>query len=279
MLSVVALTQREAQALVEACWHWEAVAESLAALGGGTGLPIHVHATALRELRAALAAYADLTPATAWARGVPVVGPVLAAGLAVELAGMPPASAEHLLRLSGQHRAARTLCWGEAERLYARFYRDAPCLRREQVLALAAATGRNLAAGWTSQTEFSRPDVLAWLVHLPYSAFLREVTERIGHNLARGDAPSNNRFTRSYRERLAWEARCNASGLYHVAARKQWERGHWDSPEEGEKLRQGRLTRAQIEEKARRWVVRLFLLELHKRLVNGHAPATVEPIA
>lgn len=262
----LSVPRAQAAALVETCLLLEDRDDVLSG-GGDLSSEVRRHmAPGLHYLRRVCHTYAGSIPATRWARELSPVGPVVAAGLAVEFAGTDLPSVDQMLRRCGLHPNAVHLNEVEASRLYARVCRAMPTITWPEARALAAATGRNAPAAWSDASAISRADVIDWLCEPPCPPLLHSLMQRIGQALARQRDRFDNRFSRLYWERLAAEAHRNETGVYAERARQALRRKRDEADPD---LLQGRLPRAQLAAFAQRWVLRQFITELHRRFLHA----------
>lgn len=220
----------------------------------------------LAALQQACQTYSSISPATHWVSEIPPLGPIVGAGLGAAFAGTEIQDTEHLLRLCELHPAACTMSPMEAGRLYQRFFRDSLSVAHQDLKAMAAATGRALRHSWNGVEAVPRADILDWLTRPVSSEFLQRLMRRAGDALAKQKGQFDNRFSRSYHMRLAQEHRLNQTEFYNAKAQRELRRGMGRTQGDLETYKRGRLPGWQLEDLAKRWVLRQFLTEFHQRL-------------
>ena len=231
----------------------------------------------LTSLRRTCGAYSSVSPASRWVSDLPPLGPVVAAGLAAAFIGSQINDADHLHRLCRLHPAYQEVPAPLAVRLYSRYFQSAESVSREQLKPLGAATGRALRHVWRSSSVIPREEVLEWLSQPASSEFVDRLMRRVGRAFSRQSVNFDNRFSRAYQMRLAQEKHLNETDSYVSKAQQEAKRGTGRHQADLDTYRHGKLPLWQLEEMARRWVLRQFLTEYHQRLQTSGSLGMLPP--
>lgn len=234
-----------------------------------------------KQIQRALDAYTDAHPIGAWLKGIVGIGPVIAAGLLAHIDIHKAPTVGHIWRIAGLDptvkwvSSAVAAAWVEQHgldvHLAAReFGRNPQTLHR---LATVDAKGQ--------ARPLSAANLAKAIARKPFNAELKVLCWKAGQSFMKLHNNPECFYGGLYRERKAYEiARNDCGDNRGVAAGLAGKVGK--TTEAFKHYSEGRLPPGQIDARARRYAVKLFLSHLHDhwyRVEYGAAPPKPYPIA
>jgi hypothetical protein len=232
-------------------------------------------------VRKALDDYTGAHVMGSWMRAVKGIGPVLSAGLLAHLDITRCPTVGHMWRYCGLD---PSVMWPSSEQATA-WVRE----HGTDVYAAARAFGRNAEsllrmAARNKQGEavqLTATTLARALSRRPWNASAKVLCWKIGQSFLKFSGDEECVYGRAYRKRKAYEIERNESGGNSAAASTVLAKVG-KTTEAFKHAAQGKLSPGQIDARARRWAVKLFLAHLHGEWYRRHygtEPPAPYPIA
>lgn len=226
------------------------------------------------RIAALLKAWAQGQPVGAWAMSITGVGPIISAGLLAHIDIRKAPTAGHIWRFAGYDPSVEWLGKdGGAELVHRVLGRKTGALEPGDLDLVAVATNRraeNIAAllQLPGKDGKAPPQTVAQLCAVmarkPWNGDLKTLCWKIGDCFVKVSGHEDDVYGHAYQERKAWEAQRNIDGMYRDQAARKLERCKIGKDTDAyAAYSQGMLPPAHLNERAKRWAVKLFLSHWH----------------
>ena len=226
------------------------------------------------RIAALLKAWALEQPVGAWSMSITGVGPIIAAGLLAHIDIRKAPTAGHVWRFAGLDPSVEWLGKDGAVKLvHEALGRKSGPLEPGDLDLVALATNRraeNIDAlmHLPGKDGKAPPQTVAQLCAVmarkPWNGDLKTLCWKIGECFVKVSGHEDDVYGHAYQERKAWETQRNLDGLYREQAERKLARFNIGKDTDAYKAySQGMLPPAHLNERAKRWAVKLFLSHWH----------------
>jgi hypothetical protein len=233
------------------------------------------------QIKKALDSYTQSHPMGAWMRSIYGIGPVISAGLLANIDIEQAPTVGHIWRFAGLD---PTVIWKKTEDVE----KDVAAVKEMDevaIIRLAKEYGRNpenlIKRSRNDKGELDRKELKRALAMRPWNASLKTLLWKAGQSFMKFSGRDECVYGKVYLKRKAYEIERNEAGGNAVAAAAGAKRvgkstdayGHYSN---------GKLPPAQIDARARRYAVKLFVAHLHDAWYRIHfekEPPLPYPIA
>lgn len=239
------------------------------------------------QVKRVLDKYTDEHPVGKWLKEIYGIGPVIAAGLLAHIDISQCPTAGHIWRYAGLDPTSEWIGREKAEKLAKEIEEQRGKLTpQELMLAMCSHTNRN--PGRTEENLMEdcdgtliRTKVIAYFAKRPWNASLKTLCWKVGQSFMKFSNNEDCVYGQLYRQRKEYETHRSESGqMAEYAASRVSKVG--TQTEAYKAYAAGKLPPGQIDARARRWAVKIFLSHLHQVWYEYHfgkpAPAPY-PIA
>lgn len=262
------------------------------------------------NLKSSMGIYAANNPTGSWALSVCGIGPVISAGLLAHIDITKAPTVGHIWRFAGLDPSVEWLGVDKAAALVGEVVGSAKQVTEEHLLEVAARTNRRLGnvkniAADSKTGKITRTSLAKGLAKCPYNQRLKVLAWKIGESFVKVKNNDKDFYGHLYQERKDYEWQNNLNGNYAVQAAEKlrkfkigkdkdaygWYAGCYTTEdakkilevEDQTKRKQvmkellktpgegvGMLPPAHINERAKRWAVKLFLAHWHEVAYKNH---------
>lgn len=238
------------------------------------------------QIKRALDKYTDAHPVGEWLKSIYGIGPVIAAGLLAHIDIEKAPTAGHIWSYAGLNPKAK---WEKGEKIREWVNKHEHLTPEGLYMSASMEFGRNPTLlrkcvetdEEGNHVKFTKTNLINALIRRPWNASLKVLCWKAGQSFMKFSNAEECDYGRIYKERKVLELERNDNGtnreLAHASASKVGKStdayGHYSS---------GVLPPAQIDARARRYAVKLFLAHLHEVWYIKHynkAPPLPYPIA
>ncbi len=233
------------------------------------------------QIRRALDSYTQAHSMGSWMREIYGIGPVISAGLLANIDIERAPTAGHIWRFAGLD---PTVVWKKTEDVQ----KDVSAIKEldeTEVIRLAKEYGRNpeslIKRSLNDRGELDRGQLRNALAMRPWNATLKTLCWKVGQSFMKFSGRDECVYGKIYLQRKAYEIDRNEAGGNATAA-AAGARRVGKNTDAYEHYSAGKLPPAQIDARARRYAVKLFLSHLHNEWYRRHfgvEPPLPYPIA
>ncbi|MGB9885854.1 MAG: transposase [Moorellales bacterium] len=223
-----------------------------------------------RDIYSALDAYSSAHPVGVWAKSIVGIGPVLSAGLLAHIDIEKAPTAGHIWRFAGLDPTVEWLGEDRARTLVQEVLGKSREVADEHLAKLAVITNRraeNLKAICIDPEKgrITCSSLIKGLARCPYNQKLKVLCWKIGESFVKVQNRPDDVYGKLYVKRKLIEHEKNERGEYADQAEAKLARFNISKDTEAYKwYSQGKLPPAHIHQRAKRWVVKLFLAHWHE---------------
>lgn len=251
-----------------------------------------------KQVLKALTAYAESDPVGKWSLSICGVGPVIAAGLLAHIDMNKAPNPGHILSFAGLKPQNKWLSSENAKKKYEQVVGKAKVLDNQLLTKICTEYNKSPEAlcqvlldqfpdhysdGMALLEGYQIDDKLKkYLSMRPFNSKLKVLCWKIGQSFVKVSSNKNDFYGKLFRQRKEYEVANNEKNLYaEQAARQLLEKNYSKSTEAYKHLITGKLPPGQIQLRAERWAVKLFLShywEIAYQYRTGQKPTQVYSI-
>jgi len=213
------------------------------------------------RIKVMLDVYTDNHPIGQWLKSITGIGPVIAAGLLAHIDIAKAPTAGHIWSFAGLNPKQRWLGSDKAKKLINDILEGSKEITEDILREIADAAGRNP----ESLKGLNKKDLISLLAKRPWNASLKTLCWKIGESFVKVSNNPRDVYGHLYRQRKEMEESRNANKEYAgQAARILKEKNIGKTTEAYKWYSKGMLPPAHINQRAKRWAVKIFLSHLHE---------------
>lgn len=218
-----------------------------------------------------------------WMRRVDGIGPVLSAGLLAYIDITKAPTVGHIWRIAGLDPTVKWLSSEETRRVISRFSEEQENLQPNEVDLVTVTRacqyfGRNvdtmvrfMTDAETSKTTWTVTALSKAVARRPWDGKLKTLCWKIGQSFVKGSGREECHYGKWYKVKKAEYTARNLNGDYKEQALAAYNSDYYGKETEAYKhVKEGRLPPAQIQARAQRWAVKLFLSHMHNEWYERH---------
>lgn len=222
-----------------------------------------------KQLKRALDKYTMAQPVGQWLRDIKGIGPVLAAGILAHIDITKAPTAGHIWRYAGLDPSQ---VWTSSDNAKKWVKENGVDLLKASIAFNIKFDTLERMASTNREGESIKPTAASLanaICRRPWNASLKTLIWKVGQSFMKLSNDDDCIYGRLYRERKAQEVARNEGGGNAAAAARDLAR-YGSSTDAYQHLLQGKLPPAQVDARARRWVVKIFISHLQQMWYEAH---------